>query len=80
MNANYRPLWDTASSDHRPDTTPAELSALRDHMNRLQGSGRSAFLLRAGEALRDFFGGHLGATLAVLALLLGLVALLAVAS
>jgi hypothetical protein len=49
-------------------------------MNRLQGSGRSAFLLRAGEALRDFFGGHLGATLAVLALLLGLVALLAVAS
>ena len=82
MNANYRPHWDTASFDHGPDTTPAELLALQEHLNRLQVSGRHAPLRRAGEALRAYIGKHPAAKLAVLALLLlvGLIALLSDAS
>ena len=79
MNANHRRQWDTASSDDRPDTTPAELSALQDHLNRLQGSGRRTSIRRAAQALRDFFARHLAATLLVLTFLVALVALIGVA-
>jgi hypothetical protein len=81
MNANHRPHWDTASSDHSPNTTPAELLALQEHLRRLQVPGRRAPLRRAGEARRNYIGVYLTAKLAVVALLLlGLLALLSDAS
>jgi len=55
MNANDTPFWNTASSDHTPDTSPMELSALGEHLDRCKASrGRLFALRRATEALDRF--------------------------
>jgi len=49
---NLRPKWKTSSFGGAADTTPAELSALRTHMDRCrQSRGRMFTLRRVAEGL-----------------------------
>ena len=76
MNDNSAPSWNTASSDQRPDTSPMELSALGEHLDRCKASrGRLFALQRAAEALHGYVRGRFVTTLvAVIALLVALIA------
>jgi len=75
MHANDSPFWNTASSDHTPDTSPMELSALGEHLDLCKASrGRLFALQRATEALDRFVAGRFVTTLVVVALLIALIA------
>ena len=75
MKANDTPFWNTASTDHTPDTSPMELSALGEHLDPCKASrGRLFALRRATEALDRFVAGRFVPTLVVVALLIALIA------
>jgi hypothetical protein len=70
-------LWRTASLGDSPDTSPMELSALGEHLDRCRGSRGRLFTLRCfAEALIGFLASRFVTTLVVAAILLGIVAFL----
>jgi hypothetical protein len=75
MNGNDTPFWNTASTDHTPDTSPMELSALGEHLDVCKASrGRLFALRRATEALDRFVAGRFVTTLVlVIALLIAMI-------
>ncbi len=74
-SANDAHGWITASSDHTPDTSPAELSALEDHLDACKASrGRMFALARAADAMHSFVAGRFVTTLILVALLIALIA------
>ena len=77
MNAIDRPHWDTEATDRSPDTSPAELSALKEHVDRLRISGDSrSALRRAAGALHGFLAEHRIMTWVLVAVLIALIAAL----
>ncbi len=65
------PSWSTASFGEPADTSPMELSALGEHLDRCQGSrGRLFGLQCAAEATHGFVVGRLVTTLVVLSAVL----------
>ncbi|MEO8060718.1 MAG: hypothetical protein ABI671_20600 [Burkholderiales bacterium] len=59
LQESARPQWKTSSFGGAADTTPAELSALRTHMDRCgQSRGRLFGLLRAADGLDGLVGRH----------------------
>lgn len=66
------PNWATSSFGHTADTSPAELSALGEHLQTCHGvSGRLFALQCGGEAVRRFLAGRVVTTLVVAAVLIG---------
>jgi hypothetical protein len=75
--ATTAPCWSTASFGDAADTTPMELSALGEHLQRCSGTPRPVMRLRcAVESMNGFVGARLVTTLALLGLPLLLLALL----
>jgi hypothetical protein len=67
--------WSTSSLGDSPDTSPGELSALGEHLQQCQQlSGRMATLRSGGEAVHGFIAGRFVTTLALAALLIGVLA------
>lgn len=67
-----RPAWSTASFGHAPDTLPADLDTLGEHLGRCRGQGGRWFVLRCrAEAMQVFVASHIVTTLVVVALLIG---------
>jgi len=72
------PFWSTASFGEAVDTSPLELSALGDHLDRCQGSRGRLFALRCvGEALNGFVAARFVTTLVVASMLIGAVSMAA---
>jgi hypothetical protein len=71
------PLWRTASLGNSPDTSPMELSALGEHMDRCTGSRGGLFTLHClAEALIGFLASRFWTTSVVAAILLGVITFL----
>lgn len=68
--------WHTASHGGPPDTSPAELAALGEHLNRGLG-GKAAALRRLAERLNDFLAPRFVSTLTMAVLLIAAACLLA---
>jgi len=63
--------WSTSSFGAGPDTSPVELSALREHLDLCSRLNRRWFRTRCGiEALQRFVAGRLVTTLVVATLLI----------
>lgn len=72
------PLWRTASFGDSPDTSPLELAALGEHLDCCRGSRGRLFTLHClAEALNGFLASRFVTTLVVVAILAGVIALLA---
>ncbi|MEP6876370.1 MAG: hypothetical protein ABI887_18595 [Burkholderiales bacterium] len=66
-----RPRWSTSSFGRPADTSPGELAALGQHLDRCNGQrGALSSLHRAGEAVNDFAAPRVMTTLALFTLLL----------
>jgi hypothetical protein len=66
------PNWSTASFGDGADSSPMELSALGEHMQKCQGLRGRLFTLRSGaEAMHGAVATRFVTTLAVVALLIG---------
>ena len=75
-NANDDQRWSTASSDHTADTSPMELSALGEHLDRCKGSRGRLFALHCvAETMHGFVAARLITTVVAVALLIGIVLL-----
>ncbi|MBI2750794.1 MAG: hypothetical protein HYX43_16120 [Burkholderiales bacterium] len=71
------PFWRTASFGDSPDTSPMELSALGEHLDRCRGSRGRLFTLRClADALNSFLASRFVTTLVVVTILFGVIALL----
>lgn len=69
--------WTTASLGGAADTSPMELSALGDHLDRCREQHGAWFALRCfGEALHQFVASRFVTTLVVATVLMGAMALL----
>ena len=67
------PRWSTASFGDTADTTPMELSALRNHLNLCQGARGRLFTLHCiAEIMNRFVAPRFVTTLVVVALAIGL--------
>lgn len=67
------PSWSTASFGDTADTSPMELSALGDHLDRCKGSRGRLFVLQSvAETLNSFVAARFVTTLVVVALLIAL--------
>jgi hypothetical protein len=80
VNRNHAPSprWTTSSFGSPADTSPVELAALGEHLNRCTGQrGALVALRRAGEAVNDFAVPRMMTTLALFALLAVIASLLA---
>lgn len=65
------PRWSTSSFGSPADTSPGELAALGEHLDRCNGQRGALYSLRrAGEAVNAFAAPRMMTTLALLALLL----------
>ena len=72
-NANDDQRWSTASSDHTADTSPMELSALGEHLDRCKGSRGRLFALRSfADTLNGLVAARFVTTLVVVLLLMAL--------
>jgi hypothetical protein len=72
-NAIATPYWSTASFGDTVDTTPMELSALGEHLDRCKGSrGRFFALGCAAETMNGLIAPRFVTTLVVAALLMGI--------
>lgn len=77
LKAITPPLWRTSSLGDSPDTSPLELSTLGEHLDRCNGSRGRLFTLHClAEALIGFLASRFVTTVVVMAILLGLIALL----
>ncbi len=79
MNRTHdaRPRWSTSAFGTPADTSPLELARLGEHLNRCTGPrGLLYVLCCVGEAMNDFAAPRLMTTLALFALLAGVVSLL----
>ncbi|HEV8689362.1 MAG TPA: hypothetical protein VGQ91_03625 [Ideonella sp.] len=66
------PCWTTSSFGDAADTSPIELSALREHLARCRVAHGSLFELRRGaEAMAGFVAARQVTTLVTLAVLIG---------
>ncbi|WP_394787249.1 hypothetical protein [Rhodoferax sp.] len=66
------PSWSTSSFGDAGATSPMELAALGDHLNRCQGAtGRLSSLQYFGEIAHSFVASRFVTTLAIAALLIG---------
>ena len=75
--ARTPPLWRTASFGDAPDTSPMELAALGEHLDRCIGSRGRTFNLRClADSLNDFLASRFVTTLVVVSILLGGLSLL----
>ena len=80
-HANDDPRWSTSSSDHSTDTSPMELSALGEHLDRCKGSRGRLFALRSfADVLNGFVAARFVTTLVVVVLLMVLMMVSALAS
>lgn len=71
------PQWNTSSYGSPADTSPIELAALGEHMDRCAGQRGSLFALRcAGEAMSEFAAPRLMTMLALSAVIGVLISLL----
>ena len=71
-NVSVNPFWSTASFGDTVETTPMELSALGEHLNRCLGSrGRFFALGCVAETMNGFVAPRFVTTLVVAALLIG---------
>ena len=67
------PSWSTASFGDTADTSPMELSALGDHLDRCKGSRGRLFVLQSvAETMNSFVAARFVTTLVVVALLIAL--------
>ena len=65
--------WSTASSDHTADTSPMELSALGEHLDRCKGSRGRLFALRSfADTLNGLVAARFVTALVVVLLLIAL--------
>ncbi len=72
-----RPRWSTSSFGSPADTSPGELAALGDHLNRCTGQRGPLFALKCvAEVLNDFAAPRLITTRALFAVLSVVVSLL----
>ncbi len=72
-NAIANPYWSTASFGDTVDTTPMELSALGEHLDRCKGSrGRFFELGRVAETMNGLIAPRFVTTLVVAAMLIGI--------
>ena len=72
------PAWTTASFGDSADTSPMELSALGEHLHLCKGSRGRLFALHCvAETMHGFVAARFVTTLVVVALLIGVVSLLA---
>jgi hypothetical protein len=70
--------WSTSSFGGAPDTTPKELAALGEHMNRCDGQRGALFALKCtGDAVNGFAAPRLITTLVLFATIGVIVSLLA---
>ena len=70
------PRWSTASFGEPADTSPMELSALGQHLNRCQGARGRLFALQcAADSMTGFVAPRFITTLALLAVVTGIVSL-----
>jgi len=79
MNRTHHasPRWSTSSFGSPADTSAMELASLGEHLSRCTGQRGALYALcRVGEAMNDFAAPRVMTTLALFALLAGLVALL----
>lgn len=71
------PIWRTASFGDSADTSPMELSALGEHLDRCRGSRGRLFTLHClAEALNGFLASRFVTTLVVVTILFGVIAVL----
>lgn len=70
------PSWNTASFGDAADTSPTDLSALREHLELCQRSrGRLFGLHCVAQSMRGFVVARIVTTLVVLALLIGAISM-----
>jgi hypothetical protein len=71
-------LWSTSSFGQTADTSPMELSALGEHLNRCQNSrGRLFALSCVAETMNSFVAGRFVTTVVVVSLMMGVASLVA---
>ncbi len=67
------PLWSTSSYGETADTTPAELSALGEHLAVCNGDGARRVAMRCGvQRLQGWLLGRLVSALVVVAVMIGI--------